>query len=172
MSFVDAFRTLKTLYSMEGEAVPIAFGKTWAKSFARHMDGKGEESEFTLAQCEEIEKMRSTLLVHIREFKDDTGFEKQEGFEALTCCMALDMNNALYVMKIERDDQACPRGIVWGKDPINEKIEWNGKKARCAITIHFNRFAEALGVSDEQKAVVEQLQETKYPEWMVEKFGL
>lgn len=151
-------------------------------SWAREM-ASGNPSEL----AKEIEAMRFALLKEIKATeKPVTDTTKEKLDNLLHMVIMLDRSNALYNMKLVRDDPKCPNGFLWVteedlKDDPLSNIAWSAiqedgvsvKKTspRFSITRHYVRFAELNGFDAEWIADQKFFLQPAVPKWIVEHFG-
>ena len=117
----------------------------WAIERARRLDS-GEPPSIKL---ETVEKARRELLGYIRDVYtpgDKEEWTDDEAVDALLLLVQFDRANALYLMKIDRNDPKCPRGILWiTKEEISKyaEVKWNGIPATNAITKKYRVYLTA-----------------------------
>jgi hypothetical protein len=133
----------------------------WAKDMA-----SGEPSENAIA----IEKLRFDFLKHI---KNATASDNNP-YYLLLVLIHLDRANALYNMKVNRDDPNCPNGFIWcteeslKKNKFDEMIVYNGVAQRSSITSHYLKYALLNEMDAVTFSMICELLDTEIPEHMTQ----
>jgi len=129
----------------------------------------------------DIEKDRAALLKMVKDcadLKQKTFFTGDEAFIMLNRLIRLDRANALFKMKIVRDDlsaaagEKCPDGFIWATQEEFDKhgyadiVQWKGVKSKASITSKYWVFAKLNEFSNEQLNQIEELLQTQMPRWI------
>ena len=172
---MESYKILKAYVGQEGHGP-----EQWAIDRAAMQDASGpseddifDEVEEARRIVDEVEEARRQLLIHIRDQyepgKGDEGWTSDEqALEALDLCVEFDRANALFLMKLRRDDPTCPRGIPWVTKEALEEVPallWGECKPRNSITRKYVEFAIGHGADLEFMAHLNDRLKTTLPIW-------
>lgn len=146
-----------------------ATAEHWAKSRASQQDENKEVDPV----LEAVEVARAQLLRYIRDEympgKDETWLSNDQALDALMTCVQVDRANALYLMKINREEPDCPRGFPWVSNEDLEKaahVNFKGKSmTRSSITRKYRIFAEAHQASEAYMTELNEQLQLALPTW-------
>ena len=124
-----------------------------------------------IPELESVEEHRFHLLRTIRDGigADTAGWTDEEAIKALFICVQFDRANCLHLMKIDREDKDCPRGMPWvDQDHFTDyyKMKFRTKESRPTTTRKYLIFAEAHHISEKDKTKLKQLLEPELPYWI------
>lgn len=140
---------------------------SWAKDRAHQQDNALPEQ----VELEQVEDARSYLLHYIRDTYtpgEAEYWDNKAALDALRLCIIVDRANALYLMKLDRNDPECPRGFPWvERDKLTPEMKWKDTQmTRPSITHKYRAFAEAHGADEAYLTELNELLKTQLPGWM------
>ena len=163
MSYTDNYLVLRDYLEKHASA------EHWAKSRAAQQD-EGKDVDPLL---EKVEAARAALLIYIRDQyvagQEEEWLSDEQALDALMTCVVIDRANALYLMKINRDEPDCPRGFPWVCNEDLKKVahvNFKGKAmTRSSITRKYRMFAEAHRASGGYMEGLNAMLQLTLPEW-------
>jgi hypothetical protein len=148
--------------------------KYWAQTRAWLQDNNESPS----AELDAIERHYYLLLKYIREYDyDNNPGQDWEGLKPLEVLMRLydfDRANALWFLRLKRDDTSIPRGVPWiTNHALKASVgEWKEGWNSATSSYSYIKFAMLHNAPEDFMKALEKQNETEFPKWMVEKYNL